>query len=147
MPEMIANTMIGSMLLRLIRPEKSFTVREFTIISPTLAASAISAFANWMEVLAAGGQMLTTVSTNAAANRPVTIKVSTRLPRILPRRFMLTMFPTAVVMDTNTIGTTMVNIRFRKISPSGFNTVAFSPRVTPKSAPTTMPITRIIGNR
>ena len=90
---------------------------------------------------------MTTTRTSAAANIPVMIKVTTRLPRIFPRRFMFTMLPTAVVMDTYTMGTTMVNIRFRKISPSGFSTVAFSPSVTPSRAPTMIPITRMIGKR
>ncbi len=99
-PDIMANTIMGSMLLRLIRPLKSLTVRAPTIISLMLEASAISAVPMEIAVFAAGGQILTTTSTRAAANPPVTMNVHTRLPRILPRRFMLTIFPTAVVMDT-----------------------------------------------
>lgn len=90
-PDIMANTMMGSMLLRLIRPLKSLTVREPAIMSLMLEASAISEAPMAMAVLAAGGQILTTTRTRAAAKPPVTIKVHTRLPRIFPRRFMLNM--------------------------------------------------------
>jgi len=78
---------------------------------------------------------------------PVTTNTVTRLPIILPRRFMLTILPTALAMDTNTMGTTMVNIRFRKISPNGASTFAFSPRTIPSTAPIAIPDNKMIGKR
>ncbi len=99
-PDIMANTIMGSILLRLIKPLKSLTVREPTIISLMLEASAISDAPMAMDVFEAGGQILTTTRTRAAAKPPVTTKVHTRLPKIFPRRFMLTIFPTAVVIDT-----------------------------------------------
>ena len=147
MPEMMAKMMMGSMLLRLIRPLKSSTVRVLTIISLIFVASCMAASPMEMEVLAAGGQMLTTTSTRIAAQTPVAMKVITMLPRILPRRLMFSMLPTAVVMDTKTMGTTMVNIRLIKIWPMGWSTVAFSPKITPITAPTMMPARSISGKR
>ena len=75
------------------------------------------------------------------------IDVYKRQPIILPRRFMLTIVPTALAMDTNTMGTTMVNIRFRKISPNGASTFAFSPRTIPSTAPIAIPDNKMIGKR
>ena len=89
---------------------------------------------------------MTTTRTIAAANRPVTINVPTIEPRILPSRFMFSILPTEEAIDTKTIGTTMVNIRFRKICPMGSSAVAFSPMTTPISAPTKIPKSRVNEN-
>ena len=62
---------------------------------------------------------MTTTSTRMAAQTPVAINVTTILPRIFPSRFMFSMLPTAEVMETNTMGTTIVNIRLMKICPTG----------------------------
>ena len=100
-----------------------------------------------MLVLAAGGQIFTVTRTRTAATQPVATKVSTRLPRILPRRLMFNILPTAVVIETNTIGTTMVNIRLIKIWPTGRSTVAFSPKISPITAPIMIPASKINGKR
>ena len=92
-----------------------------------------------MVVPAEGLNRLTQISTHTPANAPVTRKVRTVLPRILPRRFMLTMAPTAEAMDAKTRGTTMVNIRFRKISPKGFSLVPKPGATMPMMAPMAMP--------
>ncbi|CAN4024424.1 DNA-binding protein, partial [Dysosmobacter welbionis] len=63
-------------------------------------ASPTSPVVSWMEAPAEGLNRLTQVSTQAAAIRPVKMKVPTVEPRIRPRRFMLAMLPTAEAMDT-----------------------------------------------
>ena len=92
-----------------------------------------------MLVPAEGLNRLTQISTQAAAMRPVKMKVPMVEPRILPRRFMLAMLPTADAMDTNTRGTTMVNSRFRKMSPMGLMVVPTAGAKAPISAPMIMP--------
>ena len=53
----------------------------------------------------------------------------------------------ALDMVKNTSGTTAVNIRFRKISPRGASTAAFSPIIRPSSAPSKMELISIMGKR
>ena len=89
--------------------------------------------------------MFTVTSINAAAIRPVSIKIITVDPKIFPNLFKSTILATADVIDMKTMGTTMVNIRLRKISPRGFRIVAFSPRAKPKNEPMIMPPRRIMG--
>src|SRR5699024_8942507 len=122
-PKMMAKMIRGSMLDLSHRSEKSDTVRVLTSSSPALWASPASPAVSWMEVPAEGLNRFTHSSTQAAAIRPVKMKVPMVEPRILPRRFMLAMLPTAEAMDTNTRGTTMVNSRFRKMSPMGLMVV------------------------
>ena len=66
---------------------------------------------------------MTHTSTQTPAMAPVKMKVPMVPPRILPRRFILAMLPTAEAMDTNTRGTTIVNSRLRKMSPMGLMVV------------------------
>ena len=146
-PDKMANTMMGSMFFLLISPEKSSTVSAPTTISPIPLISSISAPEKWMLVPAAGGNTFTTTSTRTPAMAPVITNTITRLLSIFPSRFMFTMFPTALDMETKTIGTTIVNIRFRKISPRGARTLAFSPNITPMTAPIMMPDNKMIGKR
>ncbi|CBZ03794.1 hypothetical protein H04402_01986 [Clostridium botulinum H04402 065] len=135
------------MFLRLIRPEKSSTVKEPTIIELILALSCTFALSIAIAVFAAGDQILTTTRTSTAAKHPVTTKVNIRLPKILPKRFMFSILPTAVAIETNTIGTTIVNIKLIKIFPKGSNTVAFSPKTTPNIAPAIIPPSKMSGDR
>ena len=71
---------------------------------------------------------------------PVKMKVPMVPPRILPRRFILAMLPTAEAMDTNTRGTTIVNSRLRKMSPMGLMVVPKLGATTPMRAPIRMPL-------
>ena len=120
-PKMMEKMMRGSMWDLLSSWLKSLTVRDSTISSAAVLASPISAAPSWMLVPAEGLKMLTQVRTHTPAMAPVMRNTAMVLPRILPRRFMFTMLPTAEAMDTNTRGTTMVNSRFRKMSPMGLS--------------------------
>ena len=138
-PMRMAKMMRGSMLDLSHRSEKSDTVRELTISSAAVLASPTSVLVISMEVPAEGLNRLTQIRTQAAAIRPVKMKVPMVPPKMRPRRFMLAMLPTAEAMETNTRGTTMVNSRFRKISPTGLIVVPTPGAKAPISAPTMMP--------
>ena len=138
-PKMMAKMMRGSMLDLSHRSEKSDTVRELTSSSAAVFASPASVTVMSMLVPAEGLNRLTQISTQAAAMRPVKMKVPMVEPMILPRRFMLAMLPTAEAMDTNTRGTTMVNSRFKKMSPMGLMVVPTEGAKAPISAPMMMP--------
>ena len=146
-PVKIAATMIGSIFFLLIRPEKSSTVSVLTIISPTLAISPISPLVISIVVFAAGGNTFTTTSTRTDAISPVTINTPIREPRIFPRRFIFNILPTALTIETKTIGTTTINSRLMNTLPIGASIVAFSPKIAPRIAPKIIPPKRISGKR
>lgn len=122
------------------RSEKSDTVRELTSSSPAVCASPTSLATSSMVVPAEGLNRLTHTSTQTPAMAPVKMKVPMVPPRILPRRFILAMLPTAEAMDTNTRGTTIVNSRLRKMSPMGLMVVPKLGATTPMRAPIRMPL-------
>jgi hypothetical protein len=79
----------------------------------------------------------------SAAIPAVTQNVSTVTPIILPARFALLMFAMADEIEQNTIGTTIQNIKFVKIVPSGSKTVApghTRPTIQPAIIPTNIQI-------
>ena len=138
-PKIMAKIIRGSMLDLVHSSGKSDTVRELTISSAAVLASPTSLLVISMVVPADGLKRLTQISTQTEAIIPVKIKVPMVPPRIRPSRFILAMLPTADAMDTNTRGTTMVNSRFRKISPIGLMVVPTAGAKAPISAPTRMP--------
>ena len=138
-PKIIANMMRGSMLDLVHSSGKSLTVRELTMSSAAVLASPTSLLVISMVVPAEGLKIFTQISTQAEAITPVKIKVPMVPPRMRPSRFMLAMLPTAEAMDTNTRGTTIVNSRFRKISPIGLMVVPTEGAKAPMRAPTRMP--------
>ena len=139
-PKRMAKMMRGSMLDLSHRSEKSDTVRELTSSSPAVCASPTSLATSSMVVPAEGLNRLTHTSTQTPAMAPVKMKVPMVPPRILPRRFILAMPPTAEAMDTNTRGTTIVNSRLRKMSPMGLMVVPKLGATTPMRAPIRMPL-------
>ena len=66
-------------------------------------------------------------------------------PKIFPSLFILDIFPTALAIEQNTIGTTIINIILRKISPRGFKIMAFSLKNIPMKLPSTIPKISTIG--
>ena len=139
-PKRMAKMMRGSMLDLSHRSEKSDTVRELTSSSPAVCASPTSLATSSMVVPAEGLNRLTHTSTQTPAMAPVKMKVPMVPPRILPRRFILAMPPTAEAMDTNTRGTTIVNSRLRKMSPMGLMVVPKLGATTPMRALIRMPL-------
>ena len=72
-----------------------------------------------------------------AAIAPVTTKVPTVTPMILPARLRLCILATALEMDANTRGTTMQNIMLMNTVPRGLITVAPAETVLPSASSTT----------
>ena len=72
-----------------------------------------------------------------AAMAPVTTKVATVTPIILPARLRLFILATALEMDANTKGTTMQNIMLMNTVPKGLRTEA-SGQNQPTMHPRTM---------
>ena len=138
-PKIMEKIIRGSILDLVHSSGKSDTVREVTISSAALFASPTSVLVISMVVPAEGLKMFTQISTQTEAMAPVKMKVPMVPPRIRPSRFMLAMLPTAEAMDTNTKGTTMVNSKFRKISPMGLMAVPTEGARAPMRAPTRMP--------
>ena len=138
-PKMMAKMISGSILDLTHSSEKSETVSEWTSSSAAVGAVLTSLAVISMLVPAEGLNRLTQVSTQAAAIRPVKIKVPMVPASTLPRRLMLAMLPTAEAMETKTSGTTMVNSRLRKISPMGLMVVATVGATAPMTAPMRIP--------
>ena len=144
-PNNTEKTIRGSILDFENKPEKSETVMAFTNCSPRLTGSTASGVGIVIFVPAAGGKILTTIMIITEAMAPVTTKVRSIYPKIIPSLFILIILPTALEIVTKTKGTTAVNIRLMKISPKGFKTVAFSFRITPIMLPTAIPDNKRIG--
>ena len=83
-PMRMAKMMRGSMLDLSHRSEKSDTVRELTISSAAVLASPTSVLVISMEVPAEGLNRLTQIRTQAAAIRPVKMKVPMVPPKMRP---------------------------------------------------------------
>ncbi len=145
-PNIMENIISGSMFWRESRAEKSLTVSALTIASDSLTASISPAASMVICTPAAGGYMVTMNMMMTPAIRPVTTNTASKLPSIFPRRFMFSILPMALAMVANTSGTMAVNIRFRKISPNGFRTVAFSPITRPIIEPMIIEEISKIGN-
>ena len=64
---------------------------------------------------------------------------------IFPNLFIFAILEIADEIVRKTSGTTIVNIRFKNISPKGFNTVAFSPKTIPIILPKIIEDNNIIG--
>jgi hypothetical protein len=90
--------------------------------------------------------MTTMMVVIAAAISPVMMNTASMVPRILPNLLRFAILATALVTVIKTKGTTMVNMRFKKMSPSGCSTVAFLPRIKPRTLPMMMERSRITGN-
>ena len=145
-PNIMENIISGSMFWRESRAEKSLTVSALTIASDSFTASISPAASMVICTPAAGGYMVTMNMMMTPAIRPVTTNTASKLPSIFPRRFMFSILPMALAMVANTSGTMAVNIRFRKISPNGFRTVAFSPITRPIIEPMIIEEISKIGN-
>ena len=117
-------TIRGSMALRLSRPEKSLTVKKFTIRSGMEMGSSTTPSVRLVQGSRTGGKIFIMTIMMTAAMAPVMTKVSTVVPMILPARLRLFMVATDPAMDENTMGTTMQNIMFRNRVPRGSSTVA-----------------------
>ena len=66
-----------------------------------------------------GGTSFMTMNMMTAATAPVTTKVSTVVPMILPARFRLRTLATELEMEANTSGTTTQNIILMNTVPAG----------------------------
>ena len=75
----------------------------------------------------AGGNIFTTIIIKIAAKILVNKKVPAILDIILPKRFNPSILAIDDAMLKNTRGTTIVNIKFKKMSPSGFKATASAP--------------------
>src|SRR3712207_1547106 len=133
------------MFLRLNKFTKSGTVKEDTNKSAADFASSIAVLCNAIFVPTAGGNNFTAIKTYTEAIKPVPMKVRTVESSIFLNLLIFAIFPTAVAIDTKTIGTTAVNIKFKKISPKGFSTLDFSGKNTPNKVPKIIPNNKITG--
>ena len=125
---------------------KSFTVIAETAWSANVNFSNSPAASICMFTPSAGGYTLTTKIIKTAANKPVITNTKSMFPNILPRRLILTILPTALAIVTNTNGVTAVNMRFKNISPKGFNITALSPNTRPIKLPIAIEIINITEN-
>ena len=118
-PKIMAATIRGRIARLLHNSVKSGLVKKFTISSLILAVSGATVS---VEVKPAGttGIRETTAYMITAAMAAVTKKVLTVTPMILPAFFMESMLAMAEAMEQKTMGTTMQNIRFRKMVPKGY---------------------------
>ena len=125
------------MARRVSRPTKSLAVKKLTIISDRVAYSPISSEGSSAQGVRTGGNTFTSRNMITAAMAPVTTKVPTVTPMILPARLRLSMLATAPAMEANTRGTTMQNIMLMNTVPRGFSTVAPLLTVLPSASSTT----------
>ena len=84
---------------------------------------------------------------NIAATALVAKNTRNTYFRILPNLLISTILATLLLIVKKTSGTTMVYIKFKNISPNGFKTLAFSPKITPKIQPMIIEINSIIGKK
>ena len=118
-PNRMEKTISGSMALRLSRPTKSSVVKKFTIMSAREACSPMASVAMSVQGSSTGGTSFMTMNMMTAATAPVTTKVSTVVPMILPARFRLRTLATELEMEANTSGTTTQNIILMNTVPAG----------------------------
>ena len=78
---------------------------------------------------------MTTVIMTTDATMPVNTKTQIITDKICPSRFKLLIEATVEEMEKNTSGIITVKSKFKKTSPSGLNTAAFSRKMNPKPAP------------
>ena len=107
------------MALRRSRPTKSSVVKKFTIMSAREACSPMASVAMSVQGSSTGGTSFMTMNMMTAATAPVTTKVSTVVPMILPARFRLRTLATELEMEANTSGTTTQNIILMNTVPAG----------------------------
>ena len=112
------------MALRLSRPEKSLTVKKFTIRSGMEMGLSTSPAARSLQGSRTGGISFISTIMMTAAMAPVMTKVKMVVPMILPARLRLFIVAMDPEIEENTMGTTMQNIMFRNSVPRGLRTVA-----------------------
>lgn|GEM_PF-5784950 len=89
------------------------------------------------------GSNTTPVSTaSTAVIRPVPTIIARKASRIFFSLPMFSMLAIEPAIEHSTIGTIRQNTMLRKMSANGCSTVAFSPSVRPRMAPTTTPAIR-----
>ena len=118
-PNRMENTIRGSIALRLNKPTKSLAVKKFTSMSDMEAYSPISSDGSSVHASNTGGNTFRTTNMITAAIAPVTTKIATVVPMILPARALLLMPATELEMEANTKGTTTQNIMLINTVPNG----------------------------
>ena len=137
-PNSREKTIRGSMARRVSRPTKSLAVKKLTIISDMEAYSPISSEGSSVQAERTGGKIFTSTNMITAAIAPVTTKVPTVTPMILPARLRLCILATALEMDANTRGTTMQNIMLMNTVPRKLILLPKAGQIQPTMAPRIM---------
>ena len=88
-------------------------------VSPVLAYSPISSDSMFSQGVSTGGKIFISTNMITAAMAPVTTKVATVVPRILPALFFDLIPAMDPDIDANTSGTTIQNIMLMNTVPKG----------------------------
>ena len=145
-PKKMENTIRGSMALRLSRPTKSSVVKKLTIISDREACSPMASVAMSVQGVSTGGKTFISTNMMTAAMAPVTTKVATVVPMILPARRRLRTLATEFAMEANTSGTTTQNIMLINTVPKGLMAWPKLGKDQPAIQPSTMAASMMIRN-
>ena len=124
------------MARRLRRLTKSSAVKKFTTIWAMVACSPISSVGISVQGISTGGNRRISRYMMTAAMAPVTTKVATVMPMILPARRRLSILATALEIEEKTMGTTTQNIILMNTVPMGLRMVAPVPEITPPPSST-----------
>lgn len=148
-PNIIENTTIAMMLSFDSNFEKSFTVKTLTVLCKR-DNSSVSAVSPPSSARIFAPSVFETSSKGKVKTRPiktattdVIMNTSTVVPSILPTLLGWLIFEIEVEMVKKISGTITINIKFMNKSPSGLNTLAPSPQITPTIAPIIIDPTRM----